>query len=79
MPIYCFKNILTEEVRDDQMMSISAMESFLAENPDWKIQITSAPAIGDTVRLGLKKTPASFRDLLGHIKKGNRRSTIRSD
>ena len=75
MPTYNFKNKSTQEVVE-KMMSISAMETYLAENPEWEIYHGTPPAIGDSVRLGLKKTPESFRQLLGHMKKKNLRSTI---
>ena len=75
MPIYEFKNKATGEITE-RLMSIASMEQFLVDNPEEGIHISSAPAIGDTVRLGLKKTPESFRQLLKHIKKGNRSSTI---
>jgi hypothetical protein len=69
MPFYDFKNTQTGEVRENQMMSISAMEQFLAENPDWVIQITGSIPIGDPVRMGMKKPDDGFRDLLKHMKK----------
>ena len=75
MPTYTFKNKNTQEVVEERM-SISAMETYLAENPDWEMYYGTPPAIGDSVRLGLRKTPQSFRELLGHMKKKNLRSTI---
>ncbi len=79
MPLYNFKNKTTEEVTE-RFMSISAMEQFLVENPDMEIYHASAPAIGDTVRMGMKKTPESFRNLLKNIsKRAGRRSTVNYD
>lgn len=79
MPIYNFKNKSTEEVTE-RFMSISAMEQFLVDNPDMEIYHASAPAIGDTVRMGMKKTPESFRSLLKNIsKRAGRGSKINYD
>jgi hypothetical protein len=79
MPIYSFKNKETEEVTD-KFMSISAMEQFLVDNPHMEIHYSQAPAIGDAVKLGLKKTPESFRHLLKNIsKRAGRRSTVNYD
>jgi hypothetical protein len=69
MPFYDFKNDKTGEVRENQMMSMSAMEKFLEDNPDWKIQLTGSIPIGDPVRMGMKKPDEGFRDLLKHMKK----------
>lgn len=74
MPLYNFKNKSTEEVTE-RFMSISAMEQFLVDNPDMEIYHASAPAIGDTVRMGMKKTPESFRNLLKNISKRAGRSS----
>lgn len=79
MPIYDFKNKETGELQPDVLMSISAMEKYLEDHPEMSLHISSAPEIADPVKLGIRKTPASFRDLLGHIKKKHRRSTIRAD
>lgn len=68
MPIYNFRHSETGEVTE-RFMSISSMEQFLVENPIWRIHFSAAPAIGDTVRMGLKKTPESFRHLLKNISK----------
>lgn len=74
MPTYDYKNEETGEVTE-KFMSISDMEQFEKDNPHMK-KIIGAPAIGDSVRLGIRKTPDSFNDLLKTIKKGNAGSTI---
>lgn len=79
MPLYNFHNKDTGEVTE-QFMSISSMEQYLVDNPNVEIHHSGAPAIGDTVRLGLKKTPESFRHLLKNIsKRAGRRSTVNYD
>jgi hypothetical protein len=79
MPQYSFHNKDTGEITD-QFMSISSMEQFLVDNPHMEIYHSQAPAIGDTVRLGLKKTPESFRQLLKNIsKRAGMNSQVRHD
>ena len=74
MPTYDYKNEETGEVTE-KFMSISDMEQFEKDNPHMK-KIIGAPVIGDPVRLGVKKTPDSFNDMLKTIKKTNAGSTI---
>lgn len=79
MPMYEFIDTNTQEVFT-KMMSISTMEQYLAENNHIQIHYSSAPAIGDSVRLGLRKPDQNFRDMLKHIsKRAGRRSTIKYD
>lgn len=71
MPLYVFENIETKETFE-RAMSVTAMESFLEENADRiRIRITTAPALGDSVRLGLRKPSDHFRDRLRQIQKLN--------
>lgn len=75
MPIYQYKNEETGEVTD-KLMSIADMEQFDIDNPHMK-KIIHAPAIGDAMRLGVRKTDDSFNDLLKTMKKNSPGSTIR--
>lgn len=50
------------------MLKISERETYLQENPQLEQIITSAPGIGDPVRLGLKKPDQGFRDVLKNMK-----------
>ena len=74
MPIYQYKNEETGEI-SDHFMSIASMQQFDIDNPHMK-KIIHAPAIGDSARLGIKKTPESFNDMLKTIKKTNAGSNI---
>tara|TARA_B110000967_G_C18893381_1_gene568918 strand:- start:3724 stop:3957 length:234 start_codon:yes stop_codon:yes gene_type:complete len=74
MPTYQYKNEETGEI-SDHFMSIAKMEQFDIDNPHMK-KIIHAPAIGDSVRLGIKRTPDSFNDMLKTIKKTNAGSDI---
>lgn len=73
MPLYVFENTDTGDVREE-LMSIASMEQYLSENPNVRIRIDSPPAIGDTVRLGLRKPSDNFRDRLKDINRAHRGS-----
>ena len=66
MPEYSFYDSQTRQTFSD-FMTIVEKEQFLATNPHIN-QLLSAPAIGDSIRLGLKKPDSEFRDLLKRIK-----------
>jgi hypothetical protein len=76
MPNYNFLNLNTNEEFTD-FMTNSAREQFLADNPHIQ-QIPSLTAIGDSVRLGLKKPDQGFRDVLNQVKKSNYKSRVNS-
>jgi hypothetical protein len=79
MPTYAFYNKETGELTE-KFMSFSERDKFLEENPNMEQRIAGAPAIGDSVRMGMRKPDASFRDLLKHVsKRAGRRSTIKYD
>jgi hypothetical protein len=67
MPLYTFRNKETSK-EFDLMLKISERETYLQENPQLEQIITSAPGIGDPVRLGLKKPDQGFRDVLKNMK-----------
>jgi len=76
MANYTFLNTTTDE-EFDISMSISELDAYKENNPHLQQLIKSAPSIGDTVRLGLKKPDSGFRDVLKRIKKASgRRNTI---
>ena len=79
MPIYDFKNTETGEIEENKIMSISQREQYLKDNPHMTTVITSAPAIGDSVQLGVKKTPDSFNSLLKNIKKNSESKGLKSN
>ena len=68
MPTYLFLNKDTNE-EYEEFMSISAREIYLAEHPNVTQLVNGAPAIGDSIRLGLKKPDDGFRDILRNVKK----------
>lgn len=66
MPTYDFRNKDTGEVFE-RVMKIAEKEQFLKDNPNIEGYIGSAPALGDSVRLGIKKTDNGFKDVLQQI------------
>lgn len=75
MPTYTFENIETGE-RLEKVMKISELDEFREQNPHLKSLIVSAPSIGDSMRLGLKKPDDGFRDVLKNVKHHHKRDNI---
>ena len=67
MPTYLFMNVNTGETFEE-FMSITAREEYLVNNPNIIQLVNGAPALGDSVRLGLRKPDDGFRDVLREIK-----------
>ena len=65
MPLYDFRNKETGEVFE-KMMSISAKEDYLKENPNIESVLGSNMLI-DPVRLGVRKNDAGFKEVLQRI------------
>lgn len=76
MPLYQFLNNDTQETFED-MLTFKQLEEFLKKNPHIS-QLLSAPAIGDSIRLGLRKPDSAFRDRLKEIKKHHSKGFTRS-
>lgn len=66
MPTYDFKDRATGNVFT-QTMRIAEKEIFLSENPNIEQLILRAPAIGDPVRLGVRKVDGGFKEVLQKI------------
>lgn len=75
MPTYIFRNKSTEEVFD-KFMKIADREQFLVDNPDLET-VMGAPAMGDSVRLGIRKPDNGFREVLSKISDANYKSNLR--
>lgn len=76
MPRYVF-NDTRDNTEVVEYLSYKEVDQFLAENPHLKMQF-SAPSFGDSVRLGITKTPDGFQELLKNAKKKNPGSTIQT-
>ncbi len=74
MPMYTFTNTETEEVFTE-MMTISARDEFLANNPHIK-QNLATPGFADPVRLGVRKIDSSFNDVLLKAKSAHKGSNV---
>ena len=77
MPIYTFRNKETGD-ESDHLLKISEYDQFKADNPHLERVINSAPALGDSMRLGVRRTDDNFNSLLKHIKKGNSKGITKS-
>ena len=75
MPTYTYRNINTGEVFD-KMMKIADKEQFLLDNPDLE-SIIGAPAMGDSVRLGIRRPDNGFREVLSKISDANYKSNLK--
>ena len=74
MPTYSFRNILTKEIREE-FLTISEREDFLNKNPQYE-QVLTAPALCDSVRMGVRKIDRNFNDVLIKAKSAHLHSTI---
>lgn len=77
MPTYLFKDLNTGE-EQELFMSISEREQYLEDNPHMTQLVHGAPALGDPIRLGLRKPDDGFRDRLREIKKHHSRGMSKS-
>jgi hypothetical protein len=77
MAIYTFKNLNTGD-EFTTVMSMTEREEYLKANPHIQQQLISAPAIGDSIRMGLVKPDNGFRDRLREIKKAHSKGFSRS-
>lgn len=75
MPTYTFKDKNTDEVFD-KLMSWNDRQKYLEENPHLE-SIMGAPAMGDSVRLGIKKTDDGFKEVLSKISAANYKSNLK--
>ena len=74
MPTYTFRNKDSEEIFD-KIMSWDSREEYLKENPNLEVLI-GAPAMGDVVRLGIRKPDQGFNEVLSKIHAANYRSNL---
>lgn len=74
MPTYTFRNTKTNEIFD-KLMSWDSRQGYLAENPDLEV-IMGSPAMGDSVRLGVRRVDDGFREVLSKIGASNYKSNL---
>ncbi len=75
MPTYDFLNKETGEVVE-MRLSVADREQFLKENPQFEPYIERAPDLGDSVRLGIRRTDDGFREVLSKIARNNYKSNL---
>jgi hypothetical protein len=75
MPNYTFKNTITDETFD-RSMSNAEREAFLNDTPQVIQVFKRFPAIGDSVRLGLRRPDDGFREVLQKAKSSHIHNTI---
>ena len=66
MPLYEFRNRTDGSIIEKQM-KISEVDSFLKCNPDLEKIIATAPSVGDSVRLGIRKNDAGWKEVLHKV------------
>lgn len=74
MPTYTFLNKNSGEVFD-KLMSWNDRQVYLEQNPDLEV-VMGAPAMGDSVRLGIRKPDDGFREVLSKISAANYKSNL---
>ena len=74
MPTYNFRNKESGEIIE-RIFKMSEKDDFLKENPQFEFVMLSPPALGDPIRLGVRKPDNGFREVLAKAKaahpKGN--------
>lgn len=75
MPTYTFRDKNTEDIFD-KIMSWDARQKYLEENPNLEV-VMGAPAMGDSVRLGIRRNDDGFREVLSKISKANYKSNLK--
>ncbi len=74
MPTYTFHNTETGEFFD-KLMSWNDRQQYLLNNPNLE-PVMGNPAMGDSVRLGLRKPDDGFKEVLSKISQANYKSNL---
>lgn len=75
MPIYSVMNTNTEEVFEVNM-KFTEFEQYLKDNTHFKQVFTKFPAVGDSIRLGVRKPDDGFRDVLRNVQHHHKKDSI---
>lgn len=76
MPTYTFRDKNTGETYD-KIMTWNDREQYLVDNPNLETIITGAPAMGDSVRLGIRRNDDGFREVMSKISAANYKSNLK--
>jgi hypothetical protein len=74
MPTYTFLNTDTQE-KFDIFLSMNQLDEYKKENPNLE-SVIGAPAIGDSVRLGVRTIDNGFREVLSKIHNSQPKSNL---
>ena len=77
MPRYTFLNKDTKEI-EEHYFGISSYDDFVKNNPHLERHHESGrgPAMGDSVRLGIRKPDSGFQEVLSKISAANYKSNL---
>lgn len=75
MPVYSVRNNETDDLFEVNM-KYSEFTEYLDQNPNLQQVFTKFPGVVDSVRIGVRKTDSSFRDVLSKAKSAHLHSTI---
>jgi hypothetical protein len=75
MPIYSVMNKDSDEVFEVNM-KFTEFEQYLKDNINLIQVFTKFPALGDSVRLGMRKPDDGFRDVLRNVKHNHKKDSI---
>lgn len=75
MPVYSIRDNDTLD-EFEVTMKYSELTEYLASNPNFQQIFTKFPGVVDPVRVGIRKTDNSFRDVLSKAKSAHKHSTI---
>lgn len=75
MPVYSIRNNETDDLFE-VTMKYSELTEYLDQNPHLQQVFTKFPGVVDPVRIGMRKTDSSFRDVLSKAKSAHKHSTI---
>lgn len=77
MPIYSAMNKDTQEVFEVNM-KFAEFEQYLKDNTNITQVFNKFPALGDSVRLGMRKPDNGFRDVLKTVSSNHKKNIINS-
>lgn len=75
MPVYTIRNNETLE-EFEVNMKFTELEDYLAKNSHLQQIFRKFPGVADSVRIGVRKTDSSFKDVLSKAKNAHWKSTI---
>lgn len=75
MPTYTFRDVNSGEIFD-KLMSYDSRQEYLKDNPHLEV-VMGSPAMGDSVRLGIRRNDDGFREVLSKIGAANYKSNLK--